>query len=615
MEWLSKPRSWVILGVLALGLLLLQQMWVWEVERVEVPPNSFLVKINLWGKDLPDGEIVAPDDSYKGVQRRVLTEGRHFLNPIFYSYEKQKVLEVPEGKCAILTRKAGKALASPEEYLAPEPFDEFAQEALGSRGILATALQPGKYYINPYEYTHELVDAIKVEANQVGVKVLRYGKDPRELTSLLGRAHKEIDQLKRLQRQKDGAAVGEKELAAAVDKWLATNAKDPKLAVWLRDRIIHNESVYVVPEGYRGVQEKPVPPAWYPINPYLEQIVPVDIRSHPVEFTDIVFPSRDGFMIQPHVLVAYKVLPEKAPELFVLLTDEGKLHQKDDTPEDQQKNPILQKFVLPLIRGHVRIEGSKYDARDYISQQPAGKAADDKPAADAGTTVNPRERLQAELMKKVAPACEKVGVLIEEITVAQLEMNKELSKLADQISERERTRITREKNKKLVAQHKAEQQQKAKEALADQRKLVVEASTKLEREKINAERLKEVEGLRLEAELKSAEARLEGAKKRAEATVTEGKAEAAVITAKNEAEVASLKTAVGGFPSPEQFAQYHVLMRMAPALAEIFASDTSEFAKVFSGYLLPGGKKPTTTAATPPPAPPAATADAKKPTR
>lgn len=607
MEWLSKPRSWVILGVLALGLLLLQQMWVWEVERVEVPPNSFLVKIHLWGKDLPDGEIVAPDDSYKGVQRRVLTEGRHFLNPIFYTYQPQKVLEVPEGKCAVLTRKAGQPLASPEEYLAPEPFDEFAREPLGSRGVLATALQPGKYYINPFEYSYELVDAVKVDANQVGVRVLRYGKDPRELTALLVRANQAIEQVRDRQRQKDGAAPDEKALAAAIDKWLADNAKEPKVAAWLRRRLLNNESVYVVPEGYRGVQEKPIPPAWYPINPYVEQIVPVDVRSRQVEFADIVFPSRDGFLIQPHVQVAYKVLPEMAPALFVMLTDEGKLHQKDETPEDQLKNPILQKFVLPLIRGHVRIEGSKYDARDYISQQP------DKAGAGTASTVNPRERLQKELMDKVAPACQKVGVLIEEIAVGQPEKNTELSKLQDQIAERERTRVTREKNKQLVAQHTAEQQQKAKEALAEQRKAVVEANTKLEREKINAARLKEVEKLRLEADLKSAEARLEGAKKRAEATVTEGKAEAAVITAKNEAEVASLKTAVGGFASPEQFAQYHVLMRMAPALAEIFASDTSEFARMFAAYMIPA-KKPATTTAAPPPTP-AATADAKKPNR
>lgn len=608
MEWLNKPRSWVVLGVIVLGLLLLHQLWVWEIERVEVPPNHFLVKINLWGKNLPDGEIVAPDNAYKGVQRRVLTEGRHFLNPILYTYETHKVVEVPEGKCAVLTRKAGQPLEGSGDYLSAAPFDEFAGEPLGTRGIIPQALQPGKYYINPHEYHHELIDAIKVEANQVGVRVLRYGKDPRELVELLNRARKEIARVNDQQRLKDGALAEDKAVAAAVDAWIARETVEPGIRTWLKRRLVRQESVYVVPEGYRGVQEKPLPSAWYPVNPYVEQIVPVDVRSHPVEFTDIVFPSRDGFMIQPHVLVAYKVMADMAPELYVMLCDEAKLHQKDETPEDQLKNPILQKFVLPLIRGHVRIEGSKFDAIQYVSQQRGEKDEQQ---------VNPRERLQNELMDKVAPACRKVGVLIEEITVAQPEMNKDLSTLASQISERERTRITREKNKQLVEQHKAEQEQKAKEALADQRKAVVEANTKLEREKINAERMKEVEQLRLEADLKSAEARLIGARKRAEATVTEGKAEAAVINAKNRAEVAGLKTAVDGFASPEQFAQYHMLMRMAPALAEIFASDSSEFAKVFTSYMAPAGRKPgeRPAAAANGAGTPASTADAKKPTK
>src|SRR6516165_9368795 len=108
----SKPRTWIVIGVSAVGLFLLYQLWVWEVERIEVPPGEFLVKINLWGKDLPENAIVAPDDSYKGIQEGVLPEGRHFLNPIFYSYERKKLLEVPAGKCAILTRLAGDEIAA-----------------------------------------------------------------------------------------------------------------------------------------------------------------------------------------------------------------------------------------------------------------------------------------------------------------------------------------------------------------------------------------------------------------------------------------------------------------------------------------------------------------------
>ena len=59
------PRTWVVAGVVVLALLLLHQLWIWEVERVEVPPGHSLVLINLWGKNLPDGEILAPDEGFQ----------------------------------------------------------------------------------------------------------------------------------------------------------------------------------------------------------------------------------------------------------------------------------------------------------------------------------------------------------------------------------------------------------------------------------------------------------------------------------------------------------------------------------------------------------------------
>ncbi|MGL4550155.1 MAG: SPFH domain-containing protein [Gemmataceae bacterium] len=543
MEFFNRNRAWMIAGLAALGVVLGWQLWKWEVERVEVPSGTFLVVTKLWGKDLDEGQIVAPDDTYKGVQRKMLAEGRHFLNPIFFTYEKQKVLEVPEGRCAVLARKAGVEIPAERklkgEYLARGRFkvrdDEPDDETL-ERGILADVLLPGTYRVNPYEYSVELVPAVVIEANQVGVKTLRYGKDPKDLG----------------------------------------------------DR---RTSPYTVPEGYRGVQEKAVTQGVHYLNPYVASLTPVDVKSHPAEFKDISFPSRDGFTIQPHVLVAYKVVPEQAAELFVLLCDEGKLPQEDGTPQQQRDNPLLQKVVLPLIRGYVRIEGSKYEARDFVSQQGGAEA------------VNPREKLQEELMKKVAPLCKKVGVIIESITVAEFEPNADLKKLSEQIAEREQTRVARERNKKLVEQHKSEQEQKGKELLGEQGKRVVDANAKLKVEKTKAKQAMEVEEAKLKTELLAAQATLDASRETAKATLTQGKAEASVITANNQAEVAGLKASVEGFPSPDAFAQYHVVSRLSPALGEIFASDTSDFAKLFSGYMTPPRRGPVL-------APPTGVADA-----
>jgi hypothetical protein len=537
-DFLNRPRTWVIAGVAVAGLFLLYQLWVWEVERVEVQPDEFLVKINLWGEDLREGDILAPDPSYKGVQEEVLTPGRHFLNPLLYTYEKHKVTEVPPGKCLVLTRKAGKEI--PPGRLARGEF--LAGE--GERGIVAGVLLPGKHFVNPHLYDSREEKAVEIKANEVGVRTLKWGKDPRDLKG-------------------------------------------------------KHENPYVVPEGYRGMQEKPVPPGDKYFNPYVESIVPVDISRHQVEFTDIYFPSRDGFLIQPHVIVSYRVMPEKAPELFVVLSSEGRLHQEDATPEQQQKNEILQKFILPLIRGHVRIEGSKHDARDYISQRKAEKAV----------AVNPREQLQKELMDKVAPSCREVGVAVDSITVGRLDLNDDLKKLADQIAERERTRVARDQNKQLVAQWTQKQKEAAAAALKEQNNQVVAANTGLKVETKRVEQLKEVAEARLKRELAVAQVNLEAARDKAKALLLEGKAQAAVIMAENEAKVAGLKTAIGGFPSPDHFAQYHVLLRVSPALSEIFASDSSEFAKMFGAYLAP---VPRPSVAPGPARPTATTADAKK---
>ena len=74
--------------------------------------------------------------------------------------------------------------------------------------------------------------------------------------------------------------------------------------------------------------------AWAPFRGWLrfsgyrleveeETITPVEVRSHRAELTDIEFPSRDGFILKPHVMVEYQVKLEKAPEVLVRLSDEG----------------------------------------------------------------------------------------------------------------------------------------------------------------------------------------------------------------------------------------------------------------------------------------------------
>ena len=81
-------------------------------------------------------------------------------------------------------------------------------------------------------------------------------------------------------------------------------------------------SYVVAEEGYRGVQQRYLPPGTYYINPFVEEITPIEIRSHKVDFDDISFPSRDGFTLKPHIQVEYAVDRELAAELVGVLVDD-----------------------------------------------------------------------------------------------------------------------------------------------------------------------------------------------------------------------------------------------------------------------------------------------------
>ena len=521
MSSINKPRTWVVVGVLAGACLLGQQFWHWEIARVDVPTDKYIVLVHRWGKDLPEDEIVAPDDSYKGVMLEVKQEGRHFVNPLFWGYEIHDIIKVPTGKCLVVTRKFGKHI--PDERLSQGDVLALPgqQELDGERGILRDTRKPGDYRLNPYAYKWELVDAVEIGPDQVGVRTLKVGKDPRNLTF------------------------------------------DPA------------KPRYVVPDGYQGVQQSPVSNGTYYLNPYVETITPVEVRSHTASLSDIEFPSRDGFILKPHVTVEYQVQRDKAPEVMVRLTDEGMLHQLDATPKQQEQNEILQKVILPHMRGYARIEGSNFDARDFIIA--ASAQANELP-------VNPREKLQQALLAKVRPRCQELGIEIRAVLLGEMKPPAELS---EQISLRDLARVEQQKNAVRLGQYREMQKLMSIQTLKEQTREMVEANTRLQVMNTQAKQQKEVEELKLKQELDNAQIGLDAARSRAEAILAKGKAAAAVIQLQNEAEVAGLRTAVQGFASAAHFAQYHVISKLAPALKEIFSSDDSEFAKLFAGYMTP----------------------------
>src|SRR5690606_18787797 len=115
-------------------------VWQWFFCRFYVDANEMAVIIAKTGDPLPPGQILA-NPGQKGVQAKVLGEGRHFLDPIRHERKILPVTIIPPGKVGLVTSKVGDDLP-PGEFLADE----------NQKGIWRRVLGPGKYRMNPFGY-------------------------------------------------------------------------------------------------------------------------------------------------------------------------------------------------------------------------------------------------------------------------------------------------------------------------------------------------------------------------------------------------------------------------------------------------------------------------------
>lgn len=132
---------------------------LYEVQRfrlkdknMDIPPLKIGVVTAKVGTLLPAGRILA-DPGERGIQRVVLPPGRHRLNPIGYVVEVHPATVIQPGFVGFVTRQVGVT-----------PKSRFADPSKNEKGILKEVLQPGIYYLNPYEYH---VTNVEVGLNQV----------------------------------------------------------------------------------------------------------------------------------------------------------------------------------------------------------------------------------------------------------------------------------------------------------------------------------------------------------------------------------------------------------------------------------------------------------------
>ena len=120
-------------GSLAAALLaLVLSLWVWYGWRIEPVNGQIAILLKKTGKDLPPEAILAPGPEYKGIQEEVLPEGRYFRNPWTWEWRYAKTVDIPAGKFGVLVRKFGKDLPEGEILAKDATTKGIVRDVLGT---------------------------------------------------------------------------------------------------------------------------------------------------------------------------------------------------------------------------------------------------------------------------------------------------------------------------------------------------------------------------------------------------------------------------------------------------------------------------------------------------
>src|SRR4029077_20864122 len=93
----------------------------------------------------------------------------------------------------------------------------------------------------------------------------------------------------------------------------------------LAGTISKNSKVFLVEPGQRGVQRETLAPGTYYLNPYETRVSLVDCRSRRFNLgqdAEMSFLSADGFPITLDGAIEFRVIPERAAEVFVLYNED-----------------------------------------------------------------------------------------------------------------------------------------------------------------------------------------------------------------------------------------------------------------------------------------------------
>ncbi|MBR2839340.1 MAG: hypothetical protein IKE55_11180 [Kiritimatiellae bacterium] len=133
--------------------------WTWEwryAKMVDVPAGKFGVLVRRFGKDLPEGEIIARDGT-RGILRDVLGTGKHRINPYAYEVKLYDDITVKPGHVGVVTELTGDDILAPGGAKDPATGSGFLVKD-GAKGVSPRILKEGTHRLNPFVYSVSIVN-------------------------------------------------------------------------------------------------------------------------------------------------------------------------------------------------------------------------------------------------------------------------------------------------------------------------------------------------------------------------------------------------------------------------------------------------------------------------
>jgi regulator of protease activity HflC (stomatin/prohibitin superfamily) len=137
------------------------------VDDIVIEPGKIGVVTSKVGKPLPAGAILADTPGYRGTWRRVLTPGRYRMNDYAYQVEIVPVSRCVGTSVGVLRRENDPTLIPPG-YVGVVTNKADNPITKETQGIQDRVLQPGVYFLNPYE---KQVDIVSVGYNETSLTV------------------------------------------------------------------------------------------------------------------------------------------------------------------------------------------------------------------------------------------------------------------------------------------------------------------------------------------------------------------------------------------------------------------------------------------------------------